>query len=131
MRIARDVTASWAGVQPAGRAAGLRSFYQRSAWLDDPDCLVVRPPLTPAAAQAWASLVAVTGGLTLFSDNLPKLPPERLALLQRTLPVAPVGARPFDAAVGERDVAPAFVVGYDVAQLKGTDTYRNGMEAQY
>src|SRR5207248_1465033 len=86
------------------RAAGLRSFYQRSAWLDDPDCLVVRPPLSPAEAQAWASLVAVTGGLTFFSDNLPKLPPERLGLLQRTLPVAPVAGRPIDAAAVERDV---------------------------
>ena len=131
MRIAPDVAASWGGLQPAARAAGLRSFYQRSAWLNDPDCLVVRPPLTPAEARAWASLVAVTGGLTLFSDNLPKLPPERLALLQRTLPVAPVGARPIDAAVVERDVAPAIVAGDDVVPLKGPWRFRTGDDAAY
>src|SRR6266567_1794719 len=75
------------------RAAGLRSFYHRSTWLNDPDCLVVRPPLSSAAAEVWASVVAVTGGITLFGDNLPKLPPDRLTLLRRTLPVAPVKGR--------------------------------------
>ncbi len=131
MRIAPDVAASWGGLQPAARAAGLRSFYQRSAWLDDPDCLVVRPPLTPAEAQVWATLVAVTGGLTLFSDNLPKLPPERLPLLQRTLPVAPVAGRPIDAAAVERDVAPAIVAGSDVFPLKGPWRFRTGDDAAY
>jgi len=131
MRIAPDVAASWDGLQPAARSAGLRSFYQRSAWLDDPDCLVVRLPLTPAEAQVWASLVAVTGGLTLFSDNLPKLPPERVALLQRTLPVAPVAGRPVDAAAVERDVAPAIVAGGDVFPLKGPWRFRTGDDAAY
>lgn len=131
MRIAPDVTASWGGLQPAARAAGLRSFYQRSAWLDDPDCLVIRPPLTPAEAEAWASLVAVTGGLTLFSDNLPKLPAERIPLLQRTLPVAPVAGRPIDAAAVERNVAPAIVVGSDAFPLKGPWRFRTGDDAAY
>src|SRR5438270_1902597 len=131
MRIAPDVAASWGGLQPAARAAGLRSFYQRSAWLNDPDCLVVRPPLTPAEARAWASLVAVTGGLTLFSDNLPKLPPARLPVLQRTLPVAPVGARPIDAAVVGRDGAPAIVAGDDAVPLKGPWRFRTGDDAAY
>src|SRR5438876_322915 len=131
MRIAPDVAASWGGLQPAARAAGLRSFYQRSAWLDDPDCLVVRPPLTPAEAQVWASLVAVTGGLTLFSDNLPKLPPERLPVLQRTLPVAPVAGRPIDAAAVERDVAPAIVAASDVFPIKRPWRFRTGDDAPY
>src|SRR2546426_7964254 len=46
-----------------------RSFYHRSTWLNDPDCLVVRPPLSRAAAEVWASVVSITGGLTLFADN--------------------------------------------------------------
>jgi len=131
MRIAPDVAASWGGVQPAARAAALRSFYQRSTWLNDPDCLVVRPPLTSGEAQVWASLVGVTGGLTLLSDNLPKLPPERLALLQRVLPVAPVAGRPIDAAAVERDVAPAIVVGGDGFSLKGPWRFRTGDDPAY
>ena len=131
MRIGPDVTATWDGLQPAARAAGLRSFYQRSAWLDDPGCLVVRPPLTATEAQVWASLVAVTGGLTLFSDNLPKLPPERVALLQRTLPVAPVAGRPIEAAVVEHAVAPAIVAGGDAFALKGPWRFRTGDDPAY
>jgi melibiase-like protein len=131
MRIGPDVDASWAGLQPPARAAGLRSFYQRSTWLNDPDCLVVRPPLPRAAAEAWASLVAVTGGLALFADNLPKLPPDRIPLLQRTLPVAPVAGRALETAIPERDVAPAIVAGDDVYPIGGPWRFRTGDDPGY
>ena len=88
MRIGEDVFPSWAGIQAPARAAALRSFYHRSVWLNDPDCLVVRPPLALEEARVWASVVAVSGGMTILSDNLPKLPAERLPLLPTTLPVA-------------------------------------------
>src|SRR2546426_11019285 len=107
MRIGPDVDVSWSGIQSPARAAGLRSFYHRSTWLNDPDCLVVRPPLSRAAAEVWASVVAVTGGLTLLADNLPNLPPDRLPLLQRTLPVAAVTGRAIETGGAERDTAPA------------------------
>ncbi len=132
MRIGPDVGASWAGIQPSARAAGLRSFYHRSTWLNDPDCLVVRPSLPRAAAELWASLVAVTGGLTLLSDDLPKLPPDRVPLLQRTLPAAPVAARPIDAAAaGERDLAPAIVADRDVYRIGGPWRFRTGDDPSY
>ncbi len=131
MRIGPDVDASWAGIQAPARTAGLRGFYQRSAWLSDPDCLVVRPPLSAPEAQAWASLVAVSGGLTMFSDDLPKLPPERVPLLQRTLPVAPVAARPIGAMALERDLAPAIVTGDAVYPITGPWRLRTGDDPQY
>ncbi len=131
MRVGPDVEANWAGLQPPARAAGLRSFYQRSAWLNDPDCLVVRPPLTRAAAEAWASLVAVTGGLTLFGDDLPKLPADRLPLLHRTLPVAPVAGRPIAAATGEREVAPAIVAAGAAHSIAGPWHFRTGDDPSY
>lgn len=131
MCIGPEVGASWGGVEPPARAAGLRSFYQRSSWLNDPECLVVRPPLSAAEAQAWASLVALAGGLTLFSDNLPKLPPERVALLARTLPVAPVAGHPIGTAVVERDVAPALVLADDVYPLSGPWRFRTGDDPSY
>jgi melibiase-like protein len=131
MRVGPDVDASWTGLQQPARAAGLRSFYQRSTWLNDPDCLVVRPPLTRAAAEAWASLVAVTGGLTLFSDDLPKLPADRLALLQRTLPVAAVAGRPAEGASSEREMAPAIVVGGESYRVVGSWHFRTGDDPSY
>src|SRR5438477_5644710 len=126
MRIGPDVDASWSGIQPPARATGLRSFYHRSTWLNDPDCLVVRPPLSHAAAEVWASVVAVTGGLTLLADNLPKLPPDRLPLLQRTLPVAPVTGRPIEAGAAGRDTAPAIVAGDQVYPIGGPWRFRTG-----
>src|SRR2546426_6167382 len=56
-RIGGDVDASWGGIQGPARAAALRSFYHRTVWVNDPDCLVVRPPLTEREAQVWASIV--------------------------------------------------------------------------
>jgi hypothetical protein len=131
MRIGPDVEASWGGLQPAARTAGLRSFYQRSAWLSDPDCLVVRPPLRLGEAQAWASLVALSGGLTLFSDDLPKLAPERLAILPRTLPAAPVAGRPIDTAQVDRTVAPALVSGGGAIPISGPWRFRTGDDPAY
>ncbi len=131
MRIGGDVDTSWGGIQGPARAAALRSFYHRTVWLNDPDCLVVRPPLTEREAQVWASIVAVTGGATLFSDNLPKLPPERVAILQRTIPVAPVAGRPVGAIAPEPAVAPALVSGADVFAIAGPWRFRTGDDARY
>ena len=131
MRIGTDVDADWGGVQAPARAAGLRSFYHRATWLNDPDCLVVRPPLSVSEAQAWAALVAVSGGLTLFSDNLPKLPPDRVPLLQRTVPVAPVMGHPLDTAALPREVAPAILMGDDAYPLPGPWHFRTGDDATY
>jgi hypothetical protein len=131
MRIGADVDASWAGIQPPARAAGLRGFYHRSTWLNDLDCLVVRPPLARPAAELWASLVAITGGLTLFSDDLPKLASDRIALLQRTLPAAPVAGRAIDGDTGERDVAPAIVADGDAYPIGGPWRFRTGDDPSY
>ena len=131
MRIGPDVTASWVGIQPAARAAGLRSFYQRAAWLNDPDCLLVRPPLSRPAAEAWASLVAVSGGLTMFSDHLPKLPADRLPMLQRTLPVAAVESRPVATGAMERQAAPALSGGGEVYAIRGPWRFRTGDDPGY
>src|SRR5207302_308521 len=123
MRIGTDVDASCGGIQAPARAAGFRSFYHRAAWLNDPDCLLVRPPLSAAEAQVWTAIVAVCGGVTVLSDNLPKLPPDRLSLLQRAIPAAPVAGHPRGTATLAREVAPAIVAGDDV-----DETFLNGVK---
>src|SRR5258708_20448699 len=109
MRIGTDVDASWTGLPAPARAAALRSFYPRGAWLNDPDCLVVRAPLSDDEARAWAAITALSGGLTVFSDNLPKVAAERLRLLQRTIPVAAAPGRPIGTTTGPRGLAPALL----------------------
>lgn len=131
MRIGPDVDASWNGIQPVARAAGLRSFYHRSAWLNDPDCLVASPSLPRGAAELWASLVAVIGGLTLVSDDLPKLPPDRVSLLQRAWPAASVAGRPIGAGAAEREIAPAIVAHRGVYPIAGPWRFRTGDDPAY
>jgi hypothetical protein len=133
MRIGADVDASWGGIQPAARAAGLRSFYHRTVWLNDPGCLVVRQPLTLEEARVWASVVAASGGVTVLSDNLPKLPVERLPVLQKTLPAAlPTRAgRPVGTQVDEREVAPAVVADDEVIPIRGPWRFRTGDDPRY
>lgn len=133
MRIGADVEPSWGGGQTAARAAALRSFYHRATWLNDPDCLLVRPPLSAGEAQVWATIVALCGGSTLFSDDLPKLPPERVALLERVLPVARVVARPVGAALPptQHDVAPAIVTRDGVYPIPAPWRLRTGDDARY
>ena len=96
MRIGPDADAGWSGIEAAARAAALRSFYHRSVWLNDPGPVMIGPPLSLAEAQLWASIVAVSGDITVLSDDLTKLDPERLALLARALPVAASPGRPID-----------------------------------
>ena len=97
MRIGPDVGGNWETLAAPARAAALRSFYHRNAWLNDPDALVVRPPLSLGEAQSWTAIVAAMGGVTMLSDDLTMLPPERIELLQRALPPAPVTGHPIDA----------------------------------
>src|SRR6266851_4519898 len=134
MRIGDDVDASWNGIQSPARAAGLRSFYHRSVWLNDPDCLVVRPPLTLDEARVWASVVAMSGGMSIFSDNLPKLPVERLPLLQKTIPVAArttSAPRPVGTQSDEPEIAPGISVGNTVVRLRGPWRFRTGDDPRY
>jgi alpha-galactosidase len=106
MRIGADVDVRW---QPTFK--GIRSFFQgepnmpsarnaiqntltraplhRRWWINDPDCLLLRPEtdLTLAEIQSLATVIALTGGSLLLSDDLPNLPPDRLRIAELLLPV--------------------------------------------
>ncbi|MBV8084937.1 MAG: alpha-galactosidase, partial [Chloroflexi bacterium] len=97
MRIGEDVAPSWRrdgnGLGPAMTNALhetlLHGWMHRRWWVNDPDCLMVRAhdsQLTLAEVQAWAGVVALSGGMALVSDDLSTLEPERLELLSRLFP---------------------------------------------
>ncbi|MFI5280385.1 MAG: alpha-galactosidase [Gemmatimonadales bacterium] len=111
MRIGSDVDATWSGVAPGARAAMQRAHYQGLAWHNDPDALVVRAPLSLNEARAWTSIVALSGGVTMASDHLPRLTADRIELLQRAMPVANVAGRALDLLKTEPALAPALVEG--------------------
>jgi alpha-galactosidase len=66
-----------------------RAPLHRRWWVNDPDCLLVRPDtdLSLPEVQTLATAIGLTGGSLLVSDDLPALPPDRLALAQSLLPV--------------------------------------------
>ncbi len=101
MRIGMDTNHIWSGNLmswalrdrnfPTLRSALIntitRSALHRRFWLNDPDCLMVRTTdtsLTPAQIQLQASVMALAGGVLLFSDDMTRLDREALELLRRT-----------------------------------------------
>lgn len=65
-----------------------RSFMHRRWWINDPDCLLVRPhmDLNLDEVQSLATAIAITGGTLLLSDDLPALPKERIQLAASLIP---------------------------------------------
>jgi alpha-galactosidase len=72
-----------------------RSFMHRKWWINDPDCLLVRPTsdLTLKEVQSLATVIGMTGGNVLLSDDLSQLPAERIKLVASLLP--PIDQRPW------------------------------------
>jgi len=66
-----------------------RAPLHRLWWINDPDCLLVRPDtnLTLAEVQTLATAIGMTGGSLLLSDDLPVLTKERLRLAQVLIPL--------------------------------------------
>jgi len=115
MRIGADVSGDW-----APRFAGISAFIRNEPgmpcarnsirniltranlhghwWINDPDCLLIRPDtrLSLAEVQSLASAIALTGGSLLVSDDLPKLPKDRLRIAESLLPVIGERARLLD-----------------------------------
>lgn len=66
-----------------------RAPLHRRWWINDPDCLLLRPDtqLTSPEVQTLASVIALSGGSFILSDNLTTLPIERLRMAQVLLPL--------------------------------------------
>jgi alpha-galactosidase len=84
-----------------------RSDIHRRWWINDPDCLLLRPEtkLTKTEVETIASVIVLTGGSLVISDHVPGLPPDRLNMLKSLLPA--IGKRPyvldwFDSSTPER-----------------------------
>ena len=102
MRIGEDVGPSLRGsysVFNSCHAVLTRYFMHQSLWVNDPDCLIVRDEGSELSLEETRTLVTViglSGGMVLLSDNMPALPPQRLALIPVTLPSCGSTARPID-----------------------------------
>lgn len=82
----------------AARALALRAHYHGVAWLNDPGAVVVGEPVNADEARLWATVAAFAGGPTIGGEAPDRLPAERLEILKRALPVAPLLLRAYDVA---------------------------------
>ena len=106
MRIGPDVSGDWVPVfsgikafikdEPSFPCArnSIRSILTRANlhkhwWINDPDCLLIRPDthLSLDEVKTLATAIGMTGGSLLLSDDLPKLPEERLKIAEALLPI--------------------------------------------
>jgi alpha-galactosidase len=71
-----------------------RSTLNQRWWINDPDCLMVRPDseLSLFEVQSLATVIALSGGHLLLSDDLTRLPVERLRIAKKLVPL--IGQRP-------------------------------------
>jgi alpha-galactosidase len=111
MRIGSDVAAYWGtegnadgpSLHNATRATLARMWMHGRWWANDPDCVVVRgtdTQLSLAEVQAWASVVALSGGMVFVGDDVSRVQPDRLELLARLLPPSGQAASPLGPLVG-------------------------------
>jgi alpha-galactosidase len=76
-----------------------RFWMHRRIWLNDPDCLLVRETdtaMTEDEVRSLATVIGMTGGMVLDSDNLAKLSPDRRRIIASVLPAYGESAVPLD-----------------------------------
>jgi alpha-galactosidase len=116
MRIGPDVSPNWhprflnlefpfkaepgfPSARNAMRNAITRSWSHRRWWVNDPDCLLLRrvdSDLNEDEVQSLASVIALTAGSLILSDDLPTLEDERIEWFARLLPPLPRPAKVID-----------------------------------
>ncbi len=96
MRVGRDISARWDKVVLCAVAGTWLYFFHGRLWHNDPDCLMLRDPLTLDQARAWGSWIAVSGQMNLVSEWLPDLPAEKLDVVKRSMPNHGLCGRPVD-----------------------------------
>ena len=96
MRIGPDNGTRWQDLLHGPEFGSRQYFLHGRVWYNDPDPLYVRADLPLEHARLICSWVTISGQLSLNSEWLPGLPPERLELLTRTLPSHGLRPRPVD-----------------------------------
>lgn len=96
MRVGSDIGAKWGGILK-GASMGTRLYFLHNrVWHNDPDCLMLRDPLTVDQARAWGSWIALSGQLNIASEWLPGLPADKLDVVKRSMPNHGLCGRPVD-----------------------------------
>jgi alpha-galactosidase len=98
------------------------STLHRRWWWNDPDCLMVRnyeTTLNDEEVRSNLSLVGLSGGLMISSDDLTRLPADRQKLVALLTPLLGEGGRPID--LLEREMAEQYVLPCSTADMQWHD----------
>lgn len=85
---------TWHNIRSQAWSTLTQLFVHNILWYSDPDTLLVGAFHGIEQARVTATVVALPGQMMFAGDKLAELPPERLRLLQQSLPVCDV--RPLD-----------------------------------
>jgi hypothetical protein len=96
MRIGPDNGATVEHLLIGPRYGSRHYFLHGRVWWNDPDPVYVRTSLSMAQSELICSWAGVTGQLTITSDELERLPADRLNLIKRIMPAHGAPARPVD-----------------------------------
>jgi len=96
MRVGSDIGARWSGILSGAKMGTRLYFLHNRVWHNDPDCLMLRDPLTLDQARAWGSWIAISGQLNIASEWLPGLPADKLDVVKRSMPNHGLCGQPVD-----------------------------------
>lgn len=97
-RVGGDDRADWEGMQVFFHSIFGANYLHNITWDCDPDCVLVRFPLTIDEGRTIVSSIALTGQTYMASDFMAKLPEEKLELYKKTIPtteITPIDLYPF------------------------------------
>lgn len=103
MRISPDVMPAWEpplddisqpGMRSALAAGRARAWMHGRLWVNDPDCVLVRPDVE--RPEPWREYVQALHGLAVSSDPLPELSEEHLAVTRALMTASGTAAMMWD-----------------------------------
>ena len=96
MRIGPDNGRKWSQICRGPFSGSNLYFLHGRVWYNDPDPIYVTDSVPIEQARALVSWVALTGQLNASSEDYKALSPERIHLLQRSMPAHGLKPRPVD-----------------------------------
>jgi alpha-galactosidase len=85
-RSSGDIKRTWDTVRKTGQQNLSRAWQNGRLWWNDPDAVVLTGNLSDDEFQLHATVIYASGGMILSGDDLTKIPPRRLAMLEKLLP---------------------------------------------
>ncbi len=91
-RSSGDIKRTWANFKTQARQTLNRNWQNGQLWWNDPDAVLLTGDLSDQEFQFHATAAYASGGMVLSGDDLTRIPPARLALLQELLPPTGIAA---------------------------------------